>query len=113
MGVIVIALLRLVVHKGGPEIVVRGGRVSYRDSKVQEDALRDCAADDVVAVQSGEARPIIRKRGGNELLGGFDAIEIEEYRRLSAAEKRCVTQILRDAIGLASLPDDATSETIG
>jgi hypothetical protein len=114
IGLIAFALLRLVAHEGGPEISVRGGRVTYRDSKVQDGALRECAVADVVSVETGEAHPVIRKRGGNELLGGFDAIDIDEYRRLSPAAKRWVTQTLLDAIGLPTpSPDHATGGSIG
>jgi hypothetical protein len=112
--VIAFALLRLAIHEGGPEISVRGGRVTYRDSKVQDRALRECAVADVVGVEIGEARPIIRKRGGNELLGGFDAIDVHEYGRLSPAAKRWVTQTLLDAIGLPAPPSHhATGGSIG
>ena len=114
IGVIAFALLRLAMHEGGPEISVRAGRVTYRDSKVQDGALRECAVLDVVAVEIGEARPVIRKCGGNELLGGFDAIDVHEYGRLSPAAKHWVTQTLLDAIGLPTPPPHhARSGSIG
>ena len=114
IGVIAFALMRLMTHEGGPEISVRGGRVTYRDSKVQDGTLRACAIADIVAVETGEARPVIRKCGGNELLGGFDAIDVDEYRRLSPATKRWITQALLDAMGLPSTPPDhAACESIG
>jgi len=114
IGAIAFALLRLATHEGGPEISVRGGRVTYRDSKMQEHALRECAVADVVAIEIGEARPLTRKRGGNELLGGFDAIDVYEYGRLSQAAKRWVTQTLLDAVGLPTPPfNHATGGSIG
>jgi len=113
LGVVTFALVRLNAHGGGPELAVRGGRVTFRDTKIQDDLLRACDAGDVVAVLPGEGRPIIRTRGGNDLLGGYDAIDVDGYRELDSATKCWVVHPLSTAIGLPNLPDSGAASAEG
>jgi hypothetical protein len=101
-------------HRGGPEISVRGGSITYRDTEKQSDGavLREWAVADVERVLPGDGHPIFRGRDGNdELFGGYDPIDIPEYATLDPGAKRWVAETLCDALGLAPPQSDDSHGT--
>ena len=101
------ALARFVVllrrRSRGAELSVRGGQIRYSvpGPPPRGGLLRERPVADVIEILPGKTRPVIRLRGGNELLGGYDAIVVPGYGELPPEAKQRIVEMLTSAVGLA------------
>jgi hypothetical protein len=106
LGIVGLVLVTVVMvcesYRRGPCLSVRSGMLTYAvpNPKVPGSDTRQCRLDEAIGVEDGPTRPVIKLRGGRELLGGYDPIDVPGYDRIPAEARAWIVETIRGACGI-------------